>query len=259
MSLRPLSALSAKECDVVTALLQPDPVLSFYWDTAIEDLAREIDNRLIGLCSGGEGVIIGAAFGDLTVFSPSGRIADADISLCVTWPGAVEIHAPRDEVERYRRLAAARLLRAREMLVMGRVTANFPDRALNCRVLGPDDAERVAAFYGAHYPETVFASYMLDMVFVGAFAGEALVACAGTIAESARLRVVLIGHFATAPAARNEGLATSLGKVLLGELRRRGFETAYLATTTDNPAAIRVYRRLGFEIVDRREQLDLIP
>jgi ribosomal protein S18 acetylase RimI-like enzyme len=259
MIFRRLSELSPTESAEIGRLLQPEPVLSFYWATAIEDLVRGIDNRLALFCASGRGVIIGAVFGELTIFSPYGIVADAEITICTNWPGAVEIHAPLTETPRYLARAQPRLKEAREMLVLGCQLPIADGPVIDHRRLGPADADIVAAFYRTHYAETVFDLYMLFMPFVGAFEDGQLVACAGTLVQSMREKAALIGHFATAAAARNRGFATGLGRALLKVLAGLGFRTVYLATTAENQAALNVYDRLGFRVVGRRLQIDLMP
>ncbi|MBV5325204.1 MAG: hypothetical protein J0626_08020, partial [Rhodospirillaceae bacterium] len=119
MSFQKLSDLSPAERQAVADLLGPDKVLSFYWASGEADLKRGIDNRLVRRCEAGRGVIIGASFGDLTVFSPYGMVADADVAACAQFAGAVEIHAPIDDQRRYRNQIGQRLIQAREMLVYG--------------------------------------------------------------------------------------------------------------------------------------------
>nr|WP_298687182.1 GNAT family N-acetyltransferase [uncultured Dongia sp.] len=259
MTFRRLSELGSAECAAIDTLLRPDPVLSFYWATAIEDLERGIDNRLALLCASGQGVIIGAIFGELSVFSPFGIVAGADIAACTDWPGAVEIHAPLAETSRYLALAQPRLREAREMLVLGCPLPILAEPRVDHRCLGLADTDIVAAFYRTHYAETVFDPYMLFMPFVGAFEDGQLVACAGTLVQSMREKSALIGHFATAAAARNRGFATGLGRALLKVLAGQGFRTVYLATTVENQTALNVYERLGFRVADRRLQIDLMP
>ena len=48
---------------------------------------------------------------------------------------------------------------------------------------------------------------------------------------------------------RGHGIGTALMTAMLEELRSRGFERASLSVQKDNPA-VRLYHRLGFEIID---------
>ncbi|MDY0874027.1 GNAT family N-acetyltransferase [Dongia rigui] len=259
MSLRPLSRLSPAEREVVGKMLKGDPVLSLYWAAGMEDLARGIDNRLVHLAQEEGGIILGATFGDLSVFSFCGRLADADIAHCIALPGAVELHAPEADTVRYATIAGRRLKQSRGMLLMASPTTHLDEFPVDCLDLHAAHARDVAAFYRSHYPETVFDDYMLSMPFVGGFASDQLVACAGTIAVSRELRSALVGHFATAPDFRGQGFAARLGGLLLDRLGRHGFDLAYLATTTENAAAIRTYEKLGFVPIERLVQLDLMP
>jgi GNAT superfamily N-acetyltransferase len=235
------------------------PVLSLYWVAGIGDLARGIDNRLVHLGQEGAGVILGATFGDLSVFSFCGRLADADISYSVAVPGAVELHVPEGDAARYAAIAGRRLKQSRGMLLMASPTTHLDEVPVGCLDLHAAHVRDVAAFYRNHYPDTVFDDYMLSMPFVGGFADDQLVACAGTIAVSRALRAAVVGHFATAPDYRGEGFAARLGSLLLDRLGRHGFDMAYLATTTENAAAIRTYEKLGFVPIERLVHLDLMP
>ncbi|MBI2256744.1 MAG: GNAT family N-acetyltransferase [Proteobacteria bacterium] len=239
--------------------MSANPVLSLYWTTGIEDLARGIDNRLVHIAAGDAGIIFGAAFGDLTVFSFCGALEDADIAHCIAVPGAVELHVPEAEAARYAAIAGGRWRQSREMLLMASPAMTHNDASGDCRDLTIEGVSEVAAFYRRHYPETVFDDYMLSMPFVGAFAGGRLVACAGTIAMAERLHSALIGHFVTAPDFRGKGYAVRLGCLLLDRLARRGFGRAYLATTSENGGAIRAYEKLGFVPIDKLIQIDLMP
>jgi GNAT superfamily N-acetyltransferase len=259
MSLRPLSRLSLAEREAVEKMLKGEPVLSLYWAAGLEDLARGIDNRLVHLAQEEAGVILGATFGDLSVFSLIGRLADADIAHCIAFRGAVELHAPEADAARYATITGRRWKQSRGMLLMASPTTHLDEVPVDCLDLHAAHARDVADFYRNHYPETVFDDYMLSMPFVGGFVGDRLVACAGTIAVSRKLRSALVGHFATAQDFRRQGFAARLGGLLLDRLGCHGFDTAYLATTTENMAAIRAYEKLGFVPIERRVQLDLIP
>jgi len=259
MSFRPLSRLSPAEREKAEGLLATNPVLALYWATGVEDLAQGIDNRLVRFGADEAGIIFGATFGDLTVFSFSGRLNDADIAHCMALPGAIELHVPEAEAARYTAIAGARLNQARGLMLMVSPTMRLDEAPAGCRDLQAAHIRDVAAFYRSHYPDTVFDAYMLSMPFVGAFADDRLIACAGTIAVATSLRTALIGHFSTAPDFRGKGCARRLGQLLLDRLARRGFETVYLATTSENTAAIRTYEKLGFATTERLVQLDLMP
>lgn len=259
MTFRPLSRLSPAERESGERLLATNPVLALYWATGIEDLAQGIDNRLVHFGGDGAGIILGATFGDLTVFSFCGRLDDADIAHCVAVSGAVELHVPQAEVVRVTALAAQRLKQSRGIVLMVSPTKRIDEAPADCRDLHAAHVRDVAAFYRRHYPETVFDDYMLSMPFVGAFAEDRLIACAGTIAVAPGLNTALIGHFSTAPEFRGKGYAARLGRLLLDRLARRGFETVYLATTEENAAAMRTYEKLGFATTERLVQLDLMP
>jgi len=60
-----------------------------------------------------------------------------------------------------------------------------------------------------------------------------------------------VDSIAIAPAQRGHGVAGALLKRLVGSLRRRGFTTVSLNVRLENEAAIRLYRKLGFQRVRR--------
>jgi [ribosomal protein S18]-alanine N-acetyltransferase len=60
-----------------------------------------------------------------------------------------------------------------------------------------------------------------------------------------------IDSIAVTPASRRRGVAVALLKRVTRMLRRRGFRTISLSVRLENKAAIRLYRKLGFERVRR--------
>jgi len=60
-----------------------------------------------------------------------------------------------------------------------------------------------------------------------------------------------VDSIAVAPAQRGQGVAVALLKRVVGSLRRRGFGTISLNVRLENEAAIRLYRKLGFQRVRR--------
>lgn len=61
-----------------------------------------------------------------------------------------------------------------------------------------------------------------------------------------------IQNVATAPACRRRGTAAALLAAVLDRARAAGMESAWLEVRAGNEAAIALYRRFGFQPVDRR-------
>ncbi len=65
-------------------------------------------------------------------------------------------------------------------------------------------------------------------------------------------RYTLIANVATHPAYRRRGIARSLTETALQQIRERGENEVWLHVREDNPAAIQLYKSLGFEEQCRR-------
>jgi GNAT superfamily N-acetyltransferase len=251
--LRPLSALSAEERDGILRFLGEDGVLPLYFETAIEDLARGIDNRLVLIGRERRGLILGIAFADLEAFTVIGGLDDAELGLIWMRSMPAELHVSADIAERVRPRLGGRLIAEHVMRVE---TCTIGTRTVDslCRTMIPADAERLAAFYRAHNPRSVFSPWMLDHPFIAIEEAGEIVAGAGVLALSRRLGWALIGNFLTRPDRHGRGLARRIGETLLAALGRNG---AALVTTDDNNAARSVYRTLGFSLAEAMVQLDL--
>jgi predicted GNAT family acetyltransferase len=80
--------------------------------------------------------------------------------------------------------------------------------------------------------------------YLGAFAGDEIVAVAGVHVYSERYRVAALGNVSTHPRHRGRGLGTAaLCRRLLGRVDRIG-----LNVKADNAAARRCHEKLGFEV-----------
>ncbi len=255
MSFRPLSQISAEERTVIADRVCDDSLLSFYWQAGIEDLARGIDNRL--LWQDGACVVLGAQFGTVSVFALSGPLTRSCAEAITAIAGPIEVHVKQPFAIGAQSLLADRLGMAREMLILERMMVALPDSSGECVRLTSADSALATAFYEEVYPGAVFAPYMLDMPFVGVKEAGDLIACAGTLALGAKDTTALLGHFATRPTARGRGLAQCLGAALLRMLHERGVERVLLACNSDNPAALQVYRKLGFALRERWIEFDL--
>lgn len=86
----------------------------------------------------------------------------------------------------------------------------------------------------------------------GAFSGGKLAAVASTTAEASI--GAMVGGVATLPGFRRQGLASSLIARLCTYCLSEGME--FLCLFYDNPAAGRIYRRLGFEEIGRYTMLE---
>ena len=85
-------------------------------------------------------------------------------------------------------------------------------------------------------------------VSLGGFVGDRLVAMAGYVV-SPRVKLRHKGHVVgvyVAPEWRGSGLAPALLGRLVAEARAAGLQILTLSVTVGNPAARRLYRRLGF-------------
>ena len=254
--LRPLSALSAEERDWITRFLGDDGVLPLYFDTAIEDLARGIDNRLVLIGRERRGLVLGIAFAGLEVFSIVGALDDAELRATYTRPMPGELHVTAELADRLRphlrdRVAAELAMRIETCAIGTRVADP------TCRTMTQADAGRLTAFYDAHNPRHVFSPWMLEHPFIAVVGQGEILAGAGVLALSRRLGWALIGNFLTRPDQRGRGLARRVGETLLAALSRNGIGDAALVTTGDNAAARSVYRDLGFTLAEARVELDL--
>jgi GNAT superfamily N-acetyltransferase len=255
-ALRPLSALSAEERDWIAQFLDPDGVLPLYFDTAIEDLARGIDNRLVLIGRERQGLILGITFAGLEAFTVIGTLSDAELRSTYTRPMPGELHVTAALAEHLRphlrdRLVAELAMRVETCAIGTRMSDP------NCQILTQADAERLTAFYDRHNSRHVFSPWMLEHPFIAVVEQGEILAGAGVLAQSKRLGWALIGNFLTRPDQRGRGLARRVGETLLAALKRNGIGHAALVTTDDNAAARRVYRDLGFALAEARVELDL--
>jgi GNAT superfamily N-acetyltransferase len=65
--------------------------------------------------------------------------------------------------------------------------------------------------------------------------------------EAAQLR-----YFILAPAYRGIGLGKKLMELYMDFLRQAGYQSSYLWTTNELPAAISLYKRYGFVLTDEK-------
>ena len=121
--------------------------------------------------------------------------------------------------------------------------------------LGVDDLPRLERLYSAAYPGSWFNPRMLETgQYVGIeAAGGRLAAVAGVHVYSQQYRVAALGNITTLPDHRGKGLGTLVTagccKRLLAEVDLIG-----LNVRCDNEVAIRIYRKVGFDVVGEYDE-----
>ncbi|MGL4964973.1 MAG: GNAT family N-acetyltransferase [Inquilinus sp.] len=252
---RPVADLSREERARVGALVVGHPVFALYWDAALDAAAAGDRSRSARLEP--EGAILGIDFDGLSIYTSVGSVGDAALLSLTVDPRPLELHLTPNQAERLRPACDDRLALEDGLRFYARPLADLPEPDPACRRMGPAELEPLRRFYAAHYPATVFSAWMLDLPFVAIVEDGRLAAAGGVLAHAGSR--AMIGNFLVDPARRGEGLAGRVLAGLLAALRVEGVTTALLATNDLNPAACRVYERVGFALVERRVQLDLRP
>ena len=116
-------------------------------------------------------------------------------------------------------------------------------------LLSEADLPRLEALYDTAYPGNWFNPRMLQ---TGQYAGISdtdgrLLCAAGVHVYSPQYKVAALGNITTLPEQRGRGLATKATAGLCKQLLK-SVDFVGLNVRTDNLAAIRVYKRVGFEI-----------
>lgn len=136
-----------------------------------------------------------------------------------------------------------------------KMTLTEPDRLAGVvprgEPLGPSDLGDLTALYDLAYPDHWFRPQMLaNGPYLGVRRDGVLVAAAGTHVWSSAYRVAALGNVTTHPDARGQGLATALVARWCRQVAGSVDHVA-LNVKADNPAAVRVYERLGFTTAGR--------
>ena len=151
-------------------------------------------------------------------------------------------------------------LGTRVKMVVDEATLQVPPTPAAVRVerLGPEDAPALAMLHASDPGAAFHVPSMLDGGHHLGIRDEdgTLLAVAGTHVLDRGRRVAAIGGVLTRPAARGGGLAGLLTGRLAAALLADGL-TVGLNVGEDNPAARRVYERLGFRVVHRYEEARL--
>jgi ribosomal protein S18 acetylase RimI-like enzyme len=122
----------------------------------------------------------------------------------------------------------------------------------NVRILGTEDIEqwgylRTERKTFSREENQQFLKNLNEQTCFGLFVDGTMVS--GAVIESSTPEIAVIGSVKTLSNQRNKGYATELMVSVVRYCRKKG-QTAYLFVRKDNLPAIRVYRLVGFSIVD---------
>jgi GNAT superfamily N-acetyltransferase len=114
------------------------------------------------------------------------------------------------------------------------------------RKLLPADIGELNRLYGLGFASWLPASSIGEGVYYGMKVGGQLVAAAGTHVISATARLGVVGNVLTNHQFRGRGYATAVTGAVTAELLRT-CDQVVLNVRSDNPPALNVYRRLGYQ------------
>ena len=117
-------------------------------------------------------------------------------------------------------------------------------------LLTEDDLPRINRLYDSAYPDNAFDPRMLQTgqcLGLEDDSGE-LTCIVGIHVYSPTYRVAALGNITTRPDMRGRGLATGLTAALCQQMLQT-VDTIGLNVLAGNPAAIKVYRKIGFEVI----------
>lgn len=124
----------------------------------------------------------------------------------------------------------------------------------NIKRVDKKDLNNINAFYREAYPDNWFDLRMLESNrYLGFYVDGVLAGIAGIHVFSATYRVAALGNVATHPEYRNRGIAKKLIAALCYDLQN-DVDTIGLNVRSDNKPAIRLYERLGFQVVGTYEE-----
>lgn len=131
--------------------------------------------------------------------------------------------------------------------------AHFRPFPSEVRKLLPSDIGELNRLYGLGFASWLPASSIGDGVYYGMKVGGQLVSAAGTHVISPSARLGVVGNVLTNHQFRGRGYATAVTGAVTGELLRT-CDQVVLNVRSDNPPALNVYRRLGYQEHTRFEE-----
>ena len=124
----------------------------------------------------------------------------------------------------------------------------YPVPEENIRRLEMKDINAITGFYKVAYPDNWFDSRMIESgKYFGCFNDVSLIGIAGIHVYSPEYRIAALGNIAVHPDFRGRKIAYKLTTVLCCDLKK-SVDIIGLNVKSDNIAAIKCYKNIGFEI-----------
>lgn len=124
----------------------------------------------------------------------------------------------------------------------------------NIRRLIPEDYSKIKKLYDSNYPDNFFDKRMLETgKYFGYFDSNELIGIAGIHVYSEKYRIAALGNIVTDINYRGRSIATKLTSVLCRDLLKT-VDNIGLNVSVQNHAAIKCYKKIGFEIIGEYEE-----
>jgi ribosomal protein S18 acetylase RimI-like enzyme len=119
----------------------------------------------------------------------------------------------------------------------------------NIRQMTSSDLPEIMKLYSIAYPNNWFDKRMLETgKYLGYFSNEQLIGVAGIHVYSEEYKAAALGNIVTHPDYRGKQIAYKLTSALCNNLRKK-VDFIGLNVKSDNTAAIKCYKKIGFETI----------
>lgn len=231
--------------DEIRRLLKRDPVWAVY---ALGDLGDELWPKTSWHRAGDELALVLRAF-SVPILWSSGHLDELVDTVADEPRYSVQVR-PDALPALSRRFQTSGL---KEMWRMRLDAEDFrPSSSVDAERLGPEDVSSIEELYqdgadAGEAPEFFYSEMVANGVFFGCRGADGrLASVAGTHLVEPAEGVGAIGNVYTRRDCRGRGLAAGVASAVAAELRSRAIGVIALNVYQANPAAIRVYERLGF-------------
>lgn len=254
------SELTEAEIAAIKVLVHDKQPYSNYFNAALNDLNRGLDNRIFHL-KGDSGLAMGIDFDGLRIVSVVGEIGNDTIRTIAQDCRRTEFHVGHADADVIETVAGPRVVRRAELkyyaLERHEAFELTSLHSIEIRLLNIVDLPFVEKFYAENYESTIFSAWMLEQPFIGLFVDKELASAGGAAVLDTTSGVANIGNFLTLTKFRGRRYAQIVAKSLINDLIKNGFSFFTLGTTEENIAAWRAWEAVGFELLDRRVELEL--